>query len=122
MCLQSVREVVETGLEGDLPGNHPGGQVGYLICYVVPDAVVFFGRCLGGRLDLMALFMGWVEIYHLEMVVEGFQYGFPRYARGERGDGCEDGSFGHDKAQDSLSIWVLMPQSVIALMDRDDDG
>ena len=90
--LEAGGEVVEAGLEVDLAGDHAGGQVRDLVGDGVPLAVILLGGGFGRRLDHMPLFMGGVEIDHLEMVVQRGQDGLPGDAGREGGDDGEDGA------------------------------
>ena len=98
VCLDPVRKVVEAAGVGDFARGDTAGYVVDFVGDLVPGAVVFFGGRVAWRLDRVALDDERVEIDHLDVGVEGTHDTFACDPRRNRGDGGEDGSFGHDCA------------------------
>lgn len=96
MGLQPVAEIMETGVIGDFARIHATRKILDFIGHGVPDAVEFLGGGLGGRFDRMAFFDQWVQIDHLDVIMERFQHNLPCYSVGKTGKRGEDGSFRHD--------------------------
>lgn len=80
---------------GDAAGVEAAGQVGDPVGEGVPLRVVLFGGGGGGGSDGVALLDEGLEVDHFDVVVQGGEDGGAGDARRERGDGREEGAFGH---------------------------
>jgi hypothetical protein len=98
VCLYTVCEVVKAGVEAHTAGEDTAWQVLYSVCYFVPLAMVFFGTCFCWGFYGMTFLNEGIEVDHLGMCMEGFEYSLACHPLRERSYSGEDGSFRHDKA------------------------